>query len=79
MKIQRNADHENTLPFGPCAGPTVDNGGSFFCQGSGWEAIDPFRMGDVSTAFSTAILCTPCESHREAQIIAANLERVMAA
>jgi hypothetical protein len=76
MNMKRNADHENGAAFGPCQGPTTKDGGSFFCQGNGTENVDPFRLGDMATAFGTAVLCTPCLSHREAQIIAESLEAV---
>jgi hypothetical protein len=51
--------------FGPC-----ESGESFFCQGAGFETIDPAAMVNVETAFRTAILCGACRSHRESEALA---------
>lgn len=71
IKVERRpADHENTLPFGPCVGPMEsDKGESWFCQGSAFETLDP---ADVF-GLGTVILCGPCRSMRESKIIEENV------
>lgn len=62
------ANHENTLPFGPCAGPAIMGDRSFFCQGSGFASLDPatpFHLNEI-------IMCGPCKSFRESQVIEIN-------
>lgn len=59
------------IAYGPCegaalVGPAAERGSSFACSGWGLEDIDPARMGDLGTCFSTAILCGHCKSAREA-------------
>lgn len=66
--MKRTADHENVLPFGPCAGPSIMGDRSFFCQGAGFEALDP---ADVF-GLGTVIMCGPCRSLRESQVIEEN-------
>lgn len=67
--MKRNADHEQTLPFGPCAGPSIMGDRSFFCQGAGMDGLDP---ADVF-GLGTVIMCGPCRSVRESQVIEHNV------
>lgn len=48
------------LPYGPC-----QDGRSYFCTGSGTERVDPLQLGDLRTAFRTAVICAACEQYRE--------------
>lgn len=68
MKFKRNADHEQTLPFGPCAGPSIMGDRAFFCQGAGFASLDPARPFE----FVEVIVCGPCKSLRESQVIEQN-------
>lgn len=65
---EKPADHENTLSFGPCAGPAIMGDRSFFCRGAGFASLDPAEP----FALTEVILCGPCKSMRESQVIEVN-------
>lgn len=63
--ILRPQPYEVGPAFGPCGARE-----SFFCNGQGFETVDPASMADPETAFRTTILCGACRESRTAKALA---------